>query len=153
MYQYQYQINTVNNGRDRRTCWSMWRSLQCDTAVAWWYSKECISADMTEESGLQILENPGNVCLERNSDDMNIIILSHYSWKILTWTNVWTAFLQAYDQQTPQTMPFLFRRRTCEWKPVQVTTKTDFLTHWGREGSFKLFKRPLPGFFLTILTL
>ena len=26
------------------------------------------------------------------------------------------------------------------------------LTHWGREGSFKLFKRPLPGF-LTILTL
>jgi len=27
------------------------------------------------------------------------------------------------------------------------------LTHWGREGSFKLFKRPFQGFFLTILTL
>ena len=27
-----------------------------------------------------------------------------------------------------------------------------YLTHWGREGSFKLFKRPLPGVF-TILTL
>ena len=29
---------------------------------------------------------------------------------------------------------------------------TCLLTHWGRLGSFKLFKRPFPGFFLTIIT-
>ena len=33
-----------------------------------------------------------------------------------------------------------------------ITPSRPLLTHWGRSGSFKLFKRPLPGF-LTILTL
>jgi len=33
-----------------------------------------------------------------------------------------------------------------------ATQWLDVLTHCGREGSFKLFKRPFPGF-LTILTL
>jgi hypothetical protein len=44
---------------------------------------------MMEKRSLQILENAVNECLERNGDDMDIIILSHYSWNILTWTNVY----------------------------------------------------------------
>ena len=35
---------------------------------------------------------------------------------------------------------------------VKVAYCSNNLTHWGRSGSFKLFKRPFPGF-LTILTL
>jgi len=39
------------------------------------------------------------------------------------------------------------------FKSVVVETfRRRYLTHWGREGSFKLFKRPFPGF-LIILTL
>jgi len=38
-----------------------------------------------------------------------------------------------------------------DWHAVWVCERTvesgDNLTHWGREGSFKLFKRPFPGFF------
>jgi len=36
--------------------------------------------------------------------------------------------------------------------PVLSVPEHSPLTHWGRSGSFKLFKRPFPGF-LTILTL
>jgi len=38
------------------------------------------------------------------------------------------------------------------WSHVFDIVHLADLTHWGREGSFKLFKRPLPGS-LTILTL
>ena len=38
------------------------------------------------------------------------------------------------------------------WPRSQFKHFSFMLTHWGRQGSFKLFKRPFPGF-LTILTL
>jgi len=42
---------------------------------------------------------------------------------------------------------YMFRAISCSSSGGQIV-----LTHWGRSGSFKLFKRPFPGF-LTILTL
>jgi hypothetical protein len=38
------------------------------------------------------------------------------------------------------------------WWPSSRAVNCSVLTHWGREGSFKLFKRTFPGF-LTILAL
>jgi len=43
-----------------------------------------------------------------------------------------------------------FGQAICDIADVYISHA--FLTHWGRLGSFKLFKRPFPGF-LTILTL
>jgi hypothetical protein len=43
-----------------------------------------------------------------------------------------------------------FWSNSSEGKRREISVQN--LTHWGRAGSFKLFKRPFPGF-LTILTL
>jgi hypothetical protein len=49
---------------------------------------------------------------------------------------------------------FEWRSMRCEGRdqPDGPVPGLEMLTHWGRLGSFKLFKRPFPGF-LTILTL
>jgi len=50
-------------------------------------------------------------------------------------------------------VPTLCYHNTIRWlMGITSFLFINVLTHWGRDGSFKLFKRPFPGF-LTILIL
>jgi len=46
----------------------------------------------------------------------------------------------------PQDPEFLFDREHVRIASEDNNCGSSLLTHWGREGSFKLFKRPFPGF-------
>ena len=63
-------------------------------------------------------------------------------WHILVWT---TVFIHCIKQQLRQSQ---FNRYSFVTQNFRLT-----LINTLRTGSFKLFKRPLPGFFLTILNL
>ena len=71
---------------------------------------------------------------------LSVLVLQRYP-------SIWPFFSMTFVQ-TCRHMLYQSTDVECD-RPVIVSA---YLTHWGREGSFKLFKRPFPGF-LTILTL